>query len=224
MRKGFVFLGLAAAGAAAALMVSPEVRAAKEGKAPKGGAFFSYAVQFQCGDNATSDSPSVLEGGYATAATVHNAAVLPATVQMHVALSWPPGEQTPGSVSDANQLVLPAGAALHITCAEIPDAFSFLVAPTQEDYYEGMLVIDSPTPLDVAAIYTSGKNDDGEPDNARVRTLQVVNVPERLVNRGAQVVLCHVPGDSDQTIAVAEAAVQAHLDHGDTLGPCSAPL
>jgi hypothetical protein len=223
MRKGFVFLGLAAAGAVAALIASPDVWAKKE-KSSKGSGFFSYAVQFQCGDNATSDSPSVLEGGYATAATVHNAAVLPATVQTHVALTWPPGEQTPGSVSDANQLVLPAGAALHITCAEIPDAFSFLVAPTQEDYYEGMLVIDSTTPLDVAAIYTSGKDDDGEPENARVRTLQVVNVPERLVNRGSQVVLCHLPSEEDQTLAVAEAAVQAHLDHGDTLGPCPAPL
>jgi hypothetical protein len=223
MNKGYVLLGIAAAGAAVALIASPEVRAAKD-KGPKTSGFFSYAVQFQCGDNATADSPSVLEGGYATAATIHNAAVLPATVQTHVALTWPPGELMPGPVSDANLLTLPAGAALHITCAEIPDAFSFLLPPTEEDYYEGMLVIDSTTPLDVAAIYTSGKDDDGEPENARIRTLQVVTVPERLVDRGVQVVLCHVPGDSDQTIAVAEAAVQAHLDHGDTLGPCPEPL
>lgn len=223
MRRGLGFLGLAAAGATAALIASPQVRAAKD-KAPKGGAFFSYAIQFQCGDNATSDSPSVLEGGYATAATIHNAAVLPATVRTHVALTWPPGGQAPGAVSDANQLVLPAGAALHVTCEQIPSAFSFLTPPSEEDYYEGILVVDGTVPLDVAAIYTSGKDDDGEPENARVRTLQVVNVPERLVNRGAQVVLCHVPGDSDQTLAVAEAAVQAHLGHGDTLGPCPAPL
>jgi len=31
-----------------------------------------------------------------------------------------------------------------------------------------------------------------------------------------KVIMCH----SGQTIEVAQSAVQAHLDHGDTLGPC----
>lgn len=33
---------------------------------------------------------------------------------------------------------------------------------------------------------------------------------------GEKVVMCH----NGQTIEVAPSAVQAHLDHGDTLGPC----
>jgi hypothetical protein len=224
VKNGYTLLVIAAAAVAAALIGSPEVEAAKN-KGPKGSGFFSYTVQFQCGENDSGNSPSVLEGEYTTAATVHNnAGVLPATVQTHVALSWPPGAQAPGPVSDATQLSLPPGAALHITCPEIPDSFIFPTPPTVEQYYEGVLVIDSTTPLDVVATYTSGKDDDGESDENRLRTLQVVHVPERLVDRGPQVVLCHLPGDEDHTIAVAEAAVQAHLDHGDLLGPCPAPL
>ena len=40
----------------------------------------------------------------------------------------------------------------------------------------------------------------------------------------AQVTICHVPDgnpDNAQTITVGESAVQAHLDHGDYLGPCT---
>lgn len=38
----------------------------------------------------------------------------------------------------------------------------------------------------------------------------------------ARVELCHVEGNGDShTIEVAEAAVEAHLNHGDTLGPCT---
>ena len=37
---------------------------------------------------------------------------------------------------------------------------------------------------------------------------------------GGKVTLCHTPPDPDVTITVAPSAVQAHLDHGDTVGPC----
>jgi hypothetical protein len=37
----------------------------------------------------------------------------------------------------------------------------------------------------------------------------------------ARVTLCHKPGTADEaTIEVAEPAAEAHLGHGDTLGPC----
>lgn len=38
---------------------------------------------------------------------------------------------------------------------------------------------------------------------------------------GGRVTLCHKPGGASRTIEVDESAVNAHLAHGDTLGPCS---
>ncbi len=40
------------------------------------------------------------------------------------------------------------------------------------------------------------------------------------IAEGGKVTLCHTPPDPDQTITVAISAVQAHLDHGDTIGEC----
>jgi hypothetical protein len=42
----------------------------------------------------------------------------------------------------------------------------------------------------------------------------------------AKVLICHIPPGNPANaheIIVAESAVNAHLDHGDTLGPCQLP-
>jgi len=42
------------------------------------------------------------------------------------------------------------------------------------------------------------------------------------VGEGGKVTLCHTPPDPDVTIEVSPSALQAHLDHGDSLGVCGA--
>ncbi len=44
--------------------------------------------------------------------------------------------------------------------------------------------------------------------------------PTALPQPEGDVVICHKPGQSQQTMTVSRSALQAHLDHGDTLGPC----
>src|SRR3989344_1826645 len=40
------------------------------------------------------------------------------------------------------------------------------------------------------------------------------------ITQGGKVVLCHVPPTTDETIVVSPSAVEGHLDHGDSFGPC----
>jgi hypothetical protein len=199
---------------------------AKSKSKPKSVAWFHYAVQLACGVNGP--SPSVLGGAYATSANAHNAGALPATLRVNVALSYPPGVLTAGAVSDVSELQLAAGSALHVTCADVA-GFSFATPPPASDYSEGMLVIESNVPLNVSAVYTAGAGESaGEGDveaTSSVQALQVVNVPERMVQRFAsdKVTVCHVPPGNPanaHTIVVDTAAVPAHTGHGDTLGPC----
>ena len=63
----------------------------------------------------------------------------------------------------------------------------------------------------------------------RVVYIIIIYTPEPVVvppieppgGEGGRVTICHKPeGKNPHTITVAESAVQAHLDHGDTLGSC----
>src|SRR5690349_16906961 len=52
-------------------------------------------------------------------------------------------------------------------------------------------------------------------------TLSLIRRSEPVTAKAQRVTLCHQGDAGPQTITVAESAVDAHLAHGDVVGPCA---
>lgn len=132
---------------------------------------FQYTVKFVCGPG---DEVQAVKGFYLTAINIHNPGVRAGDsvrFAKKVAIAFP-GEQ-PGPVSRFRKVTLRPNHALEIDCKDIRTFFPNTPLP---EFIKGFVVILSPRPLDVVAVYTA-KHLNGE-----VESIDVEHIPERRVN------------------------------------------
>ena len=136
-----------------------------------------YAVKAICGT--PTDRPGALaEGAYFTAVNIHNPGPEPVRFRQKVATTAP--NQAPGGISQFWDSALRPDQALEIDCNDI-----FRRAPTRTRFIKGFLVIQSPSDLDVVAVYTAAPSVRGT-----VVALEIERVPARSANGGGS---CQLP-------------------------------
>jgi hypothetical protein len=123
---------------------------------------FEYAVKFVCG---TPETRAVAPGVYFTAINVHNPGADSVTWRKKVASTLPREQPGPISLFSANTLT--PDQALEIDCSDI-----FRHARLVR-FAKGFVVIQSPDPLDVVAVYTAAGS------TRQVETLALERVPAR---------------------------------------------
>jgi hypothetical protein len=136
---------------------------------------FQYAAKFLCTPNipfTSAATPSVLPGNYLTVINIHNPNGETVRFRKKIALTFPPGGQKPGQVSNFIDHQLAPDEALSVDCERIKSGFGF----TFVHGAEGFLVIESARSLDVTAVYTAGKVE-GE-----VESIAVEQIRERRIN------------------------------------------
>ncbi|HEY6249277.1 MAG TPA: hypothetical protein VI685_04915 [Candidatus Angelobacter sp.] len=123
---------------------------------------FEYAVKFVCG---SPQVPVVAPGEYFTAINVHNPSLKPVGFQKKIAIALP-GEKA-GRISPFFHAELRSDEALEIDCPDI------LRHADQQGFLKGFVVIQTPSELDVVAVYTAG--------HPQVETMEVEHVQPRQV-------------------------------------------
>jgi hypothetical protein len=116
---------------------------------------FHYAAKFLCTANipfTSSAFPSVLPGDYRTVINIHNPNDQTVRFRKNLAVTFPPGGQKPGEVSNVVTHRLAPGEALSVNCNGIRGGFGL----TFVHGAEGFLVVESSRSLDVTAVYTAG--------------------------------------------------------------------
>jgi hypothetical protein len=126
---------------------------------------FEYAVKFVCGSPV---APVVAPGQYFTAINVHNPSLRPVAFRKKIAVALP-GERA-GKVSRFFEAQLKSDEALEIDCPDI------LRHAEESGFLKGFVVIQTPSELDVVAVYTAG--------HPAVETLEVEHVQPRQVAKG----------------------------------------
>jgi hypothetical protein len=130
---------------------------------------YQYAVKFVCGPG---DEVQAVRGFYLTAINVHNPGVGPndvVTFAKKVVIALPKEEQ--GPVSQFRKESLRPNHALEIECEDIRSFFTIQLP----GFIKGFVVILSPKPLDVVAVYTARSS------NGEVEGIDVENIPARRV-------------------------------------------
>lgn len=138
---------------------------------------FEYAVKFVCG---TPQVPVVAPGEYFTAINVHNPSERPVSFVKKIAIALP-GEKA-GRVSRFFEAQLKSDEALEIDCPDI------LRHADQQGFLKGFVVLETPSELDVVAVYTAG--------HPQVETLELERVQPRPHAKGqtvSQVDKSHCP-------------------------------
>ena len=125
-----------------------------------------YAVKAICG---IPDRPALANGTYFTAINVHNPGSQTIRFRQKVAVTLP-GEQ-PGSISPFWESALRPDQALEIDCTDIMRR-----AQVRTRFIKGFVVIQSPSDLDVVAVYTAAPSERGT-----VAALEIERVPGRRV-------------------------------------------
>ena len=131
------------------------------GDAPTAARGFEYAVKFVCGRPVL---PVVAPGEYFTAINVHNPSPRPVAFRKKIAVALP-GEKA-GKISPFFQAELKSDEALEIDCQDI------LRHAEQAGFLKGFVVLQTPTELDVVAVYTAG--------HPLVETMEVEHVTPRV--------------------------------------------
>jgi hypothetical protein len=124
---------------------------------------FQYAAKVVCG---TSDGSVVAPGTYFTAVNVHNPLDARVRFRVKVAVALP--GLRPGPVSPLRDVELGADEALEIDCPDIRK-----LAGADDDFLKGFVVIETPTELDIVAVYTAAGADE------HVVALHTERVPAR---------------------------------------------
>lgn len=144
---------------------------------------FQYAAKVVCGVQKDPEELRLVRGMYATTINVRNPGPRPVRFTKELALSFPPGGQRPGEVLRIAEDELGPRQALEVDCEDLrrrlfPNGFP-------AGYFEGFVVLDSPTSLDVTGVYTTGTLDSrGRP--AAHSSIDVDRIPERWVAKTAE--------------------------------------
>lgn len=118
---------------------------------------YEYAAKIVCGVQRDPKEMRLARGFYATTINVHNPNAGEAKLFKKLALTIPPGEQRPGDIKRIAEDVLKPDQALATDCMDILRRAFGGKFPTP--YIEGFVVIQSATPLDVTAVYTTAAID-----------------------------------------------------------------
>jgi hypothetical protein len=123
---------------------------------------FEYAAKVICGLQKDPEGMRLVRGFYATAINIHNPGEDAVRFSKKLALTFPPEEQRPGEILPIGLDTLRPDEALEVDCEDIrrklfPNGFP-------ESYIKGFVVIQSPSSLDVTAVYTAADLDkEGRP-------------------------------------------------------------
>ena len=122
---------------------------------------FEYAAKFVCGLQKDPLNKRLTRGYYATAINIHNPHKSDVKFFKKLALTFPPGKQKPGMIVPIGKEVLRYDEALEVDCEEIDKVLKKNGIKTP--YAKGFVVIQSPTSIDVTAVYTASAIDnDGQ--------------------------------------------------------------
>jgi hypothetical protein len=178
-------------------------------------------VPFTCGTNA-SGAVRAVPGDYAVAVNVMNTTDGWAHVRKQVRLTYPPGAENAGDVSDFVKEILAPERAMQVSCDEVLSEFAFPSALPA--FVQGFLVIRTNVYLDVSVSHMVAG-----PDGSVSQDVEVV-VGRPIGNRdyvqdgeAGTLVICHRPPGNPgnaHTIEIGASAWPAHSAHGDSKGGC----
>jgi choice-of-anchor B domain-containing protein len=114
---------------------------------------WEYPVKLVCGTQEDPEDQRLSRGGYATMINIANVGDQEATFTKRLALTLPPGRQTPGETARIGEDRLQPDQALKTDCADIGDRVFQGGLPAA--FIEGFVVIRSDRPLEVSAVYAS---------------------------------------------------------------------
>lgn len=141
---------------------------------PESYAKYQYAVKFVCGDSG--ENPlQVVKGTYASAVNVHNPSLSQGVGFIKkVAIAF--SEQRPGPISPWFRASLEPDQAFEIDCPDIRKIVASTPTPVPlPAFLKGFVVILTPMPLDVTAVYTA------RPTDGQVSTMNIEVVQPRIM-------------------------------------------
>lgn len=136
---------------------------------------FEYVAKVVCGIR---DRQSRVV--FATSINIHNPGPGETRLFKKLALTFPPGRQQPGDIRRLADDVLKEDQALQTDCADIAERAFGGTFPTP--YIEGFVVIQSPTSLDVTAVYTASGKDNTSIDVEQIRERKRSTTPPDLAD------------------------------------------
>lgn len=147
---------------------------------------FQYSAKFVCTANIPGTSAAdsaVVPGVYATMINLHNPTAQGVAwpgFRMKIAVAAPAADLTAGPVSAwiSPDLALRSDGALQVNCRILTSRFGI----TPIEGFEGFLVIQSPVPLDVTAVYTAGSLPAVPGSAGAGASISVVQINERILN------------------------------------------
>jgi Concanavalin A-like lectin/glucanases superfamily/CARDB len=155
-----------------------------------------YAAKFVCG---VSPGSIVAPGNYFTAINVHNPNAGTVTYKKKFAVAVP---GKPGPIRWQPDQTLRSDEALEIDCPEILNGISTTAAVAAPRFAKGFVVLESPSELDVVAVYTAAGA------TGKVETMELERVPKRAVQGGVgkpdlvPVPQCNRQGDTGLLITI----------------------
>ena len=119
---------------------------------------YEYPAKVVCGTQPDPESLRFTRGRYATAVNVHNPNDEEVPFFEKLALAFPPVERGAGAVIPIGIDRLGYDEALRVDCEDLRE--ELFEGSFEEGYIDGFVVIQSPRPLDVTAVYTTAQVDD----------------------------------------------------------------
>ena len=147
---------------------------------------FEYAAKVLCGIVPPEDGARIAPGLYTTSVNIHNPGTETVTFFKKLARAVPPGGQVTGGIFPISEDSLHYDEALNADCADLRARLFPESGP--REFFEGFLVIQSPAPLDVTAVYsTAGVDRGGEVTGHS--SIDVEVIPARDRAEGCDIVL-----------------------------------
>jgi hypothetical protein len=141
-------------------------------------ATYMYSAKIVCGLQKNREDVRLARGFYATDINIHNPSDAGAIFTKKLALTIPPGDQTPGKVLPIAKDKLGPDEALEVDCEDL--RHKLFPGGFPSPYIEGFVVIESNLSLDVTAVYTTAALDE---DGRAIHHsgIEVMQVHERVV-------------------------------------------